>query len=225
MQYSRPTWWIYVIAASYVGLVALIPYLVIWGPDDPEGLNAVFEHGTMQIRAVAPNAPLAAAGLRGGDQILSAGGRPVRNLSDWSAVLFNLEVGRLQVWTVRRGAQELEFKIATARASWKNRLSHGYILYCGLAVSCFLLGLFNAFRRPGDMVARIGAWFITTASIGFGLPNGWAVAWRQIPAAAAALLWIPEISRFVIEGILVTFFAVFPCRLFRARWPWWLMSV
>jgi serine/threonine-protein kinase len=38
-------------------------------------------------------------------------------------------------------------------------------------------------------------------------------------------LWIPEISRFVIEGIFLSFFAVFPCRLFRARWPWFVIWV
>jgi eukaryotic-like serine/threonine-protein kinase len=213
----------FVVAASFVGLVALIPYLVIWGPADPEGLEAAFELGTMRIRAVAPNVPLAEAGLQGGDQVLSVGGRPVRNLNDWAAVLYNLEVGRLQVWTVLRDGRQLEIKTTTARATRQNRLAFGYISICGLAISCFALGVFIAFRRPNDLVARIGAWFITTASIGFGLPNGWAVPWRQLPAAAAAFLWIPEISRFVIEGIFVTFFAVFPCRLFRSRWPWVLI--
>jgi serine/threonine-protein kinase len=40
-----------------------------------------------------------------------------------------------------------------------------------------------------------------------------------------AALWIPEISRFVIEGIILSFFVLFPRRLFRSRWPWFLIWV
>ena len=32
--------------------------------------------------------------------------------------------------------------------------------------------------------------------------------------------WIPEIGRFVLEGIFLSLFVIFPRRLFRARWPW-----
>ena len=95
--------------------------------------------------------------------------------------------------------------------------------YSGLAIVAFAVGLFVAFRRPGDRTARVGAWFIATASIAFGLPNGWAVAWRQAPQLAQAAFWIPEVSRFVLDGIFLTLFLVFPRRLFTARWPWVLV--
>jgi hypothetical protein len=167
MRTARPPWWMFVVAASFVGLVALIPYLVIWGPDDPEGLDATFDHDTMQVRAVAPDTPLQRAGPQASDQILSVGGRPVKKLSDWSAVLANLEAERPQLWRIARGEQQLEFEITPARATWQNRMAHSYILYSALAASYFILGLFVAFRRSDDLVARIGAWFITTASIGF----------------------------------------------------------
>ena len=35
--------------------------------------------------------------------------------------------------------------------------------------------------------------------------------------------WIPEISRFVLVGIFLSLFVIFPRRLFRARWPWILI--
>ena len=58
-----------------------------------------------------------------------------------------------------------------------------------------------------------------TVSVVFGVNNGWAVVWRDVlPVPVQALLGIGEISRFVVDGIFVTFFAVFPRRLFRARW-------
>ena len=70
----------------------MVPYLVIWGPADPEGLDAGFELGTMQLRSVAPNTPLAVAGLKTGDQVFFVDGQPVQSTNDWAAVLANLQV-------------------------------------------------------------------------------------------------------------------------------------
>ena len=102
----------------------------------------------------------------------------------------------------------------------QNRLAAGYPGYLITAVGCFTLGLLIAFQRPADPVARLGALFIMTASIAFGLPSGWAVPWRQLPFAIQLLLWIPQISRFVMEGITLSLFVIFPRRLFHSRWPW-----
>jgi eukaryotic-like serine/threonine-protein kinase len=217
---ARAPWWMFVVAALFAGLHAFIPYLVIWGPADPEGLNASFERGGMMIRTVAPNTPFMEAGLQNGDRVLAVSGHPIRNTRDWASVQANWDVGQPEVWRIDRGGKKLAFEMIPKRATWQNRLAHSYIFYVGLVLSTFMLGLFIAFRRPGDLVAGIGAWFIVTSSVVFGLPSGWAVLWRQVPLAAQVLLWIPEISRFVIEGIFLSFFAIFPCRLFRARWPW-----
>ncbi len=216
----RPPWWMFVVAASFLGLHAFIPYLAIWGPADPEGLDATFERGAMRLRAVAPSTPLAKAGLQAEDRVLTVSGQPLRNTHDWAAVLANQQAGRSETWKILRDEKPLEIEIVPEGATWRNRLTNLYVIYLGLALFCFALGLLIAFRRAGDIAARMGAWFIITASVGFGLPNGWAVLWHQVPMVAQWLLWIPEISRFVIEGIFLSFFAVFPCRLFRARWPW-----
>src|SRR5262249_30269165 len=96
----------------------------------------------------------------------------------------------------------------------------GYVQVLILALSAFPLGLLIAWRRPHDSVARIGAWFMVTASITFGFPPGWAVNWRALPALLQVFLWIPQISRFVLEGIFLTFFLVFPRLLVTRRWLW-----
>src|SRR5262249_12660451 len=85
------------------------------------------------------------------------------------------------------------------------------------------MGLFIAFRRPYDPLARLGAWFIATAAIFWGLPTGWAPTWRHLPTVFGALLWIPQVSRVVVEGVLLTVLLSFPRRLFRALWPWFLV--
>jgi hypothetical protein len=216
-------WWMYVVAASYVALLALIPYLVIWGPADLLGVTADYADGTMLIRAVDPDSLLARSGLRAADRVVAIDGHPMRHIGDWTVVNANLEVGRAQKWEIRRGEERLTLEVTPERANWRNRLAGGYVSYSGLALISFAVGLFVAFRRPYDPAARIGAWFIATASIAFGLPNGWAVAWRQVPLIFQASFWIPEIGRFVLDGIFLSLFLIFPRRLFEARWPWILI--
>jgi hypothetical protein len=213
----------YVVGASYVALLALIPYLVIWGPADLLGLTADFEDGTMLLETVDPGSLLARSGARPGDRVLAIDGRPMRRMRDWTIFNANLEVGRAQRWEILRNQERLEVEVTPERADWRNRVAGGYVSYSGLAFISFAVGLFVAFRRPDDPTARVGAWFIATVSIAFGLPNGWAAAWRQAPLLFQASFWIPEISRFVLDGIFLTLFLVFPRRLFRARWPWILI--
>jgi hypothetical protein len=213
----------YVVAASYIALFALIPYLVIWGPADLLGLRADYEDGTMLIRAVDPGSLPARAGVRPGDRVVEIDGRPMRRIRDWTVFNANLEVGRAQRWEILRDQERLVLEVTPERANWRNRVAGGYVSYSGLALISFAVGLFVAFRRPGDPTARVGAWFIATVSIAFGLPNGWAVAWRQVPLLVQASFWVPEISRFVLDGIFLSLFLIFPRRLFEARWPWILI--
>ena len=66
--------------------------LTDWDEVDP-----VFESGTMRVRAVAVDSPLANAGLRIGDRVLAIGGFPIREARDWKLALDNLQVGRTQL--------------------------------------------------------------------------------------------------------------------------------
>ncbi len=88
------------------------------------------------------------------------------------------------------------------------------------ALTGFALGLIIAWNRPADPIARFGAWFIMTAGIAFGLPQGWAVPWRQLPEPIQWFMWIPQLTRFVLDGIYLTFFLYFPRRIAVRRWVW-----
>ena len=211
------------VAASYAALLALIPYIVILGPADLLGLSASFQDGRMVLRSVTAATLPAKAGLRAGDQVVAIDGRPIRSTQDWVVTNANLELDRAQHWEILRNEELIELEIKPERANWRNRLSAGYISYSALALCSFAVGLFMAFRRPHDPAARIGAWFIGTASIAFGLPNGWAVVWRQVPMLLQILFWIPTVSRFVLEAIFLSLLMVFPRRLTRAHWPWILI--
>jgi hypothetical protein len=225
MSHQRPPGWMYFVAASFLALIAFFSYLMIFGPADLRGLHAVFEHGAMRVRAVEPDTPFAEAGFRAGDIVLSVDGRPIRSTYDWNASQANIPVGKPQEWLVLRDGKELVLQLTHPRATWENRLDHGYLILVLLLFVCFLLGILIGYRRPADPAALIGSWFILTASQIYGLPIGWAVLWRQLPLAIQLILWIPEISRFVMEGIFLSLFLVFPRPLFRARWPWLIVWV
>ena len=65
------------------------------------------------IKTVADGSPADRAGLRVGDVITRAGGRPVRNFLDWEAALLDLGVGETLRVAVRRGETT---DLATLRA-------------------------------------------------------------------------------------------------------------
>jgi GAF domain-containing protein len=225
MSRKRPTWWMCVVAASFLALIAFFCYLMIFGPADLRGLHAVFEHGAMRVRALEPDTHFAEAGFRAGDIVLSVDGLPIRDAYEWNAGQANIPVGIPQEWLILRDGKELALHLTHPRATWENRLDHGYLILVVLLFVCFLLGILIGYRRPADPAALIGSWFILTASQIYGLPIGWAVLWRQLPLAIQLILWIPEISRFVMEGIFLSLFLVFPRPLFRARWPWLVVWV
>jgi serine protease Do len=66
------------------------------------------------VATVVPNSPAARAGIAPGDQILSAGGRGIRNPFDWEALLLELRVGEAVPMVVRRGGQERTVDVTIA---------------------------------------------------------------------------------------------------------------
>ncbi len=219
---GRPRWWMYVVTASFLPLHGFFFYLVFKGPIYLPGLDVRFEDGALQVRTVTAGTELARAGLRTGDRVLTVSGMPVRDANDWRVVMANLHAGRPQSWEVFRSPNRVEVIITPERRRWGlTNVSYG-----GLYLLLFSLGVLISFRRPDDPIARIGGWFFMTVSVVFGVSNGWAVAWREvIPIPVHVILCISEISRFVVDGIFLSFFAMFPRRLFRARWPWFLIWV
>jgi tRNA A-37 threonylcarbamoyl transferase component Bud32 len=212
--------WICVIAASFAFTLGFTLYLIAFGPAELKGVVAAFENGTMVIRSVDSALPGAKSGLRAGDRVLTIDKQPIRHPQDWVAAKANCEPNRPQRWSVSRDGSLVNLEIVLPGSSVRARLSEGYIQYLCLLLGLLPLGLLILWKRPGDFAARIGSWLLLTASIAFGFPNGWAPLWRQLPLAAQALLWIPQISRFVLEGIFLSFFVVFPRPLLKRRWLW-----
>ncbi len=228
MPGQRAPWWMFAVAASFLAYITLGTYQAFWGPFQTLGLKLKFSAGGTVLVAVSPGSAAEQAGLQPSDVVLAVNGQPVHNMQDWQAILANTEVGRPERLEVLRGESQLQVTWKLGRRSWSEwRSSDGLseLAYFGVMFISLILGLVIAFRRPYDPVARVGAWLIATASIALGVTAGWAATWRHLPALIGALLWIPQVSRFVVDGIFLTFFTIFPARLFRARWPWVLLWI
>jgi hypothetical protein len=124
---------------------------------------------------------------------------------------------------IERDGKHVDLTITPERRSG-NRLSKwGWLLAAGNLVT-LILAFVVAFRRSGDLIARIGGWFLATAAISIFPPvYGTASAARHLPAPLHLLLWVTLVSEAVFPAILLTFFAVFPQPLFRRRWIWVLI--
>jgi serine protease Do len=77
---------------------------------DPRGIGAA----GVAVDQVTPGSPADRAGVRAGDLILEARGRPVRSPFDWQGRLLDLRVGEEMPVKLRRGSREVELRIAVA---------------------------------------------------------------------------------------------------------------
>jgi S1-C subfamily serine protease len=84
---------------AYLGIVSVPVPL-------PEKLRERFGRaGGLQVAEVVPNGPAARAGLRPGDLLLTAGGRPVTRAQDLQKLMFSEAIGRpLAITVMRNGA-------------------------------------------------------------------------------------------------------------------------
>jgi tRNA A-37 threonylcarbamoyl transferase component Bud32 len=209
-------------AASFVALFLFVVFVTLRGPQDIDELGGQFTGEAMEIRDVLAGTPAERAGFRVGDRVLAIDGQPVASSQDASAVTANMVVGRPQKWEIERRGERVVLSFVPERRTWDER-AVGDLTY-PLGVGCYLaVALFIALRRPYDASARVGAWFITTASMALGIPTGYAAMWRALPLPLHALLWFPQLSRFTLDGIFLTFALLFPRPAFRARWPWLLI--
>ncbi len=218
----------YIIAASFLGLFVLRIYVLSPFYPGPGPLGIYFDERSSPVivERVEPGSIAERAGLRAGDRIVSANGIDM-SLSwrlKWNMASMNFEVGRPLRLDIEREGRRIELSMIPERRSQTAFRLPIVSLLAGADLLTLVLAFVIAFRRPNDLVARIGAWFLATAAI-FMFPPvpGIATAWRHLPAPLGALLWIALISGSVFPGIFFTFFATFPRPLFHRRWIWWLV--
>lgn len=223
MSRRASPWWLFVLAAAFIAYFGLLLHLESRRAE-PIGFQVEFAQGGMSVRRVAPGSAAAAAGLRSGDEIVLAAGRPVRVRGDWHAVEANLVAGTAVPLIVERGGVRHTFWLTVRRANsafWLTR--PGIVLglarltqLLALCVACMLM-----FRRPRDPYVQLGAWLLGSGAVfSIVLPVGFAAEWRALPRLAGAILWLPFASSICVAGILFSFFAAFPRPLFTSKLLW-----
>jgi tRNA A-37 threonylcarbamoyl transferase component Bud32 len=215
-------WWLFFLAASFLAYFGALMHLEARRIESI-GFRVVFASGAMHVQEVVPDSAAGQAGLRAGDQIVAAAGRPIRVRGDWHAVESNLAAGVAVPLVVERGGR-LTLPLTPRRAPpvfW--RTSAGIVLgitrltqFVALCIACLLI-----FRRPRDGYAQLGAWALASGAVfSIVLPVGFAAEWRRLPTIPAAILWLPFVSSICVGGILFTFFAAFPRPLFTSKLLW-----
>jgi serine/threonine-protein kinase len=216
-------WWVLVLAASFFAYFILLAYCDLWRPED-HGFAADFATSRMVLTQVIPGSPGDHAGLRPGDVILSADGKALQHLLDWTVIDTHVEFNRPIQLTIERGNARFDTMVVLARAPWSYWSTEpGIFLLIVLVVQlvALVLALIIVMKRPDDGTARLGALVLATVGVfKIVLPYRITAVWHALPSVLGAFLWIPHVSEYAVAAVLFTFFASFPRRLVRSAGTW-----
>jgi serine protease Do len=81
--------------------------------EGPSGMRSWRNVGGVTVSRVAAGGPADRAGIRTGDVLIEAGGRPLRNYLDWEAVKLDLKVGDAVDLNLRQGGRTSVRKLVT----------------------------------------------------------------------------------------------------------------
>jgi len=223
---QRAPWWLWLLAVVFVFDCLLQTWCRVAGPE-PLGVYTQAVPGPPVVASLHPGSAAERAGLEPGDVLIAMDGQTFVDRSDLRAVAANLETDASYAFDIERGGQPRRASVSIGRMGFlADPALRIHALWQLNALLLLGTGLLIAFRRPRDINARLGALALATLSVGLyftNLPRGYAAIWRDLPMAAGALLWIPNLCVYLVGPIVFTFFASFPRPLFRSRWPWLLV--
>jgi membrane-associated protease RseP (regulator of RpoE activity) len=114
---SRALWWLYIIAISFLGYLALHVYLYLWGPE-LVGFHLVYTADSVIVGKLSPESAGARAGLRVGDRLVAVNGIPMRAENGrlaWILVAANFEPGLPIPMNIERGGKQNELTVILRR--------------------------------------------------------------------------------------------------------------
>jgi tRNA A-37 threonylcarbamoyl transferase component Bud32 len=212
-----------VIAASFVVYFGSIFYADFLGVR-PLGIGIDYSGGRMRVGRVDPGTRAERAGVKAGDWIVAAEGQEIHYYADWKAIGANARVGQPFRLEIERQGERLQVSPVVEQTAWSSREPRARtILLVNRVGQLVMLSLafLIAFSRPRDLVACLGALFLATVAISQEVPAfGSAATLRNLPRILEVLMWIPGILCVLLFPIFFTFCAMFPRKLFHARWLW-----
>jgi eukaryotic-like serine/threonine-protein kinase len=228
---KRAPWWMYVIAAAFLICAAVRFYAFYIQPEEPGFVvqPVLDKSGSvvgLLVQAVQPGSAAARAGLEPGDVPMDMDGLmksiPYFRQADRA---YRLEVKR-------KGESKIVF--LTLRRLPLSYWRRSLLSFLMVVLYLILAGIV-AFARPYDGAARWGALFFATSGISllYTASVFWPVGlfhtvWLFPPSIAWLTLLLMQFCRSLSIPVQITFFSVFPRKLFRQPWIWiliWLPAV
>jgi tRNA A-37 threonylcarbamoyl transferase component Bud32 len=207
-----------VIGASFAGYFALLVWADARRPE-PSGIVYTAGEGGLVVADVVGGSPASRAGLRAGDRITRAAGRPISTRFDWNAFEANLTAPSRPPLEIARGPERTQVALDLDRAAprfWLTMAGATVAIARAVQFITLVVAFVLAMRRPRDPHALVGAWLLGTLAVySVAWPYGFAVRWRDLPWMLGLPLWVPYVSSLSISAVLATFFTIFPDRL---RW-------
>jgi len=221
MPSSRAPWWVYILILCFGSFFLFVTYLQVF----PLTLRITLDADDgVKVANVIPGGPAAAAGLRPGDRIISYNGRGMER-PDQFGMAASYEPGKPVVLEIQRDNQRLMFSAIPRRffiaAPGSDPTTVGLILYGRLALTFYLIsGIGLLLARPRDrLVLVLAVAYLLVADFAWPIPAGFSASFRNLPAPAQAVLWVPLFIESVLLAFLGLWFSLtFPRPLLPKRW-------
>ncbi len=217
-----------IVTAAVISIVGYFyfAYLTLFGLS-PAGMDVEDKSGHTVVSYLESDAPAVRAGLVVGDSILTVDGQPIGSVVDWLAHRMNLVADRPIHIGVERDGRHIDLTMALHGSVWKDyspRLRASEIIFLGNKLIILLIGLFVVFNRPRDFVSRLGGWVLVIMAFVFeAFQWGMAAGIRSLPFLFQWPVMVVYVSAALRTPLLFTFFCLFPKKLVRGRWIWFVL--
>ncbi|MBN1567844.1 MAG: protein kinase [Acidobacteria bacterium] len=234
-----PPWWMYLLGVAFL-ICTIGRYFDFYiEPEYPglawkPGLNQLTKASEVLVTSVSPDSAAARAGIKVGDFIQVAGSEFLdQSQPGWGYGYW--QSGYPYRLHIRRGEERKEILLKLNRASSFFKWFTGSITRNAILLQSFVflvLALIVSVLRSYDASARWGALMMAVVSItlSYGIASAsWYNTMMEFPRPVMWLTTlVPTISAGMVLSVTITFFAMFPRRLFKRYWIWalvWLPAV
>ncbi len=223
MVSSRTSWRIVTVAAiSILGNFYLGYYLLFGLAED--GVDVRDVSGRALVTKVWEHSPAARAAMADGDLLVEVNGQRIANVVDWLSQRMNFEPDKPIVIRVERSGRPVDLKMLVHGRVWDDLSSSAkttQVIFLANKFITLVIGWFVVFRRPEDLVSRLGGWvLVTMATVYEAFQWGMAASIRALPFVVAVAVMLVYVSAAIRTPLLAGFFCLFPKKLFSNRWIW-----